>query len=481
MKADLTPHSSEAEQALLGLMLHLGAEAWIEARDHVRPKDFYNPIHEIIAKAMWSRFDMGLKVDPILLNKRFTRNASFKEAGIDPAEYLALLLDSAPRFNAAPEFAKMVSDLSQRRLLIKELQEAITKTADLETDAKAGDVLTEHTNVISAIEAEYASAADFVTLREAGKTVIDKIGQKGAVGFCTGIPELTEAIAGLQRGKLYIGAGRPGMFKSGFAANLGRAVADREIEDGVKGKVGVFSLEMDAEDNAQRDLSYRLGLDRPIAYQEIQKHNISAQEKERLKEINDNQPEILIDGTPGIGITLLEKRARAMRKQMGGLDLLIIDYLQLMGDRDIRQKGDTRAMALTAITSRLKSLSKALGCAVLALAQVNRGVDSRDNKRPLLADLRDSGSIEQDADVVMMLYREEYYMRKQPKPTGANELIEWEVELASCAGKMEVIIAKNRSGPEKTIEVKVDLATDTMMPLHEVQEPNHDFDFEDIS
>ena len=166
-----------------------------------------------------------------------------------------------------------------------------------------------------------------------------------------------------------------------------------------------------------------------------------------------------------------------MMKQMGGLDFIVIDYVQLMGDSDVRGRNDTRAAALSVITSRLKALSKALNITVYALAQVSKTIDKRDNKRPILSDLSDSGSIANDADVVMFFYRDEYYLRKMHPPEKTDERLDYEDKLRAAAGVMEIIIGKQRAGPETTVKVKVDLGTDTMVNYYSDEDgPEFDFD-----
>ena len=452
------PHSQDAEHALIGSLLYAGMSAYVEARDVVGPDDFYNPINVEIVRAMWSRFELGLPVDAIILNARFQKNGRFKgEKDLDIPAYLAMLLDAAPTGDVAREYGKLINDLSHRRALIKQCRETIAEAENLDQDDRASDIHSKHAIDMTAIEGSYASPDAFISLREAGRAELEKVGNQDAMGLDTGLTELTEAIRGFQREKFYVGAGRPGMFKSGALANFARAVAKNG------GKVGIFSLEMGAGENAVRGLSNQLGTGNPIEYRDISSHRVSDNGMQRLYGALEAMPDALIDPTPGITITLLEKRARAMKKQMGGLDFLGIDYVQLMGDSDVRGRNDTRAAALSVITSRLKSLSKALNVPIYTLAQVNRGVDNRDDKRPKLADLRDSGSIEQDADVVMFFYREEYYHRKTQRPQGFTEGGEWDVKLGEVRNKMDIIIAKNRSGPETTVEVQVDLGTDSMM------------------
>lgn len=461
------PQSQEAEVALLGALMYDDISVFYDAKDHISPNDFYNPVHILIAEAIWSRYGMGLGVDAIILKKRFERNGKFDDIG--GTEYLALMLNNAPPKSTAIEYAKLLRELSFRRNMLavcKKAMELITEPDDFTADEI-------HTHVMSAladVSDHYASADGFVSLKEAGQEFMENQGKEHAMGMSTGIPDLDEAMSGFQRGRLYIGAGRPGMFKSGAGANFCRTIA-REGK-----KVGIFSLEMSAQENATRAMSNALGTDHPVSYQDINAQRTSAKANARLQAVADDLPEILIDETPGITITLLEKRARAMMKEMGGIDFILIDYLQLMGDRDVRQKGDTRAGALTAITSRLKTLCKTLNCSIIALAQVSRSVDSRDNKVPKLADLRDSGSIEQDADVVMMFYRKEYYLRQAGTPSKTADALEHQDALAECEGKMNIILAKNRTGVQgKSVEVIVDLATDTMKGKFD-PDPNEAFD-----
>lgn len=460
--------SIEAEQAVLCALLHGDMSIYMDVKDIINPDDFYLEEHTALAKAMWSRYGFGLKVDPIIIKNRFKDKALFE--GKDVAVYIAELVNAVSTISVAPEYAKLVRDMAYRRRMMQVCEEALNKLKNLDSDDMADDIQSAISSDFENCGDHYALAGKFITLKEAGNRALDRVGTEEAMGMSTGLTDLDQAIKGFQRGKFYVGAGRPGMFKSGTAANFVRNIARNG------GKCGMFSLEMSSEENGERALSDANGLKNPIEYRDIQGHEISEQTLKHLKTVAEDLPDnVLIDETAGITITLLEKRARAMMKQLGGLDFIMIDYVQLMGDHDIKERGMTRAQSLAIITKRLKGLSKSLNCAVFTLAQIKQGVDMRENKRPKLGDLSDSASLANDADVVMFFYREEYYLRQEGKPDDTKKALEYDAALSNCMGKMEIIIGKQRSGPKKTVKVAVNLGTDTVMDLH-VEEATPSFD-----
>ena len=284
-------------------------------------------------------------------------------------------------------------------------------------------------------------------------------------------------MGGLQPSDLIIVAGRPGMGKTALATNIAYNVArawrgevqpDGHIDTVNGGIVGFFSLEMSAEQLATRIIAEQTG----IPSSTIRRGGINERDFEKIKDVAIELQHLpfFIDETGGLSIAQLAARARRLKRQ-SGLDLLVIDYIQLLQGSS-RRSQENRVQEVTEITTNLKALAKELNVPIMALSQLSRQVENRDDKRPQLSDLRESGSIEQDADVVMFVFREEYYLsNKEPRP-GTDEYIKWQIEMAAVHGKAEVIIGKQRHGPTGTVNVQFDaavtrfdnLARDDQMP-----------------
>ena len=296
-------------------------------------------------------------------------------------------------------------------------------------------------------------------------------------GIATGLKDLNSKMGGLQQSDLIIVAGRPGMGKTALATNIAYNVAQAyrgEVQpDGSTttvngGIVGFFSLEMSAEQLATRIIAEQTG----IASSTIRRGGIHEEEFEKIKDVSiaiQNLP-FYVDETGGLSIAQLAARARRLKRQRG-LDLLVIDYIQLLQGSQ-RRASESRVQEVTEITTNLKALAKELNVPIIALSQLSRQVESRDDKRPQLSDLRESGSIEQDADVVMFVFREEYYLaNKEPRP-GSEEHLKWQTDMALVHGKAELIIGKQRHGPTGTVQVQFeanvtrfgDLAPEHHMP-----------------
>jgi replicative DNA helicase len=276
-------------------------------------------------------------------------------------------------------------------------------------------------------------------------------------GIATGLGDLDRMLGGLQPSDLVIVAGRPGMGKTALATNIAYNIArgyefttrpDGSLETINGGIVGFFSLEMSSEQLATRIISEQAA----IPSYKIRRGDISENEFHRLREAAREMQAIpfYIDQTGGISIAQLVARARRLKRQRG-LDLLVVDYLQLLSGS--KSRGDNRVQELTEITTGLKALAKELNVPVLALSQLSRQVESRDDKRPQLSDLRESGSIEQDADVVMFVFREEYYIKNKEPREGTEEHLNWQTEMERAHGRAEVIIGKQRHGPTGTVEL----------------------------
>ena len=272
---------------------------------------------------------------------------------------------------------------------------------------------------------------------------------RGIVGVPTGLTDLDEKLGGLHKSDLVIIAGRPSMGKTALATNIAYNAAKTLQERGEKASVAFFSLEMSSEQLSTRILSEQAR----IQSNNIRRGKATEEEINRYIEVSRNIYELplYIDETPAITISTLSNRARRI-KRLFGLNLIVVDYIQLM--RTSIKRFDNRVQEISEITQGLKALAKELGVPVLALSQLSRAVEQRDDKIPQLSDLRESGSIEQDADVVMFVYREEYYLEKRQPKLGSIEHAEWQSKMSDISGLAEIIIGKQRHGPTGNIQVE---------------------------
>ena len=458
---DSTPQSQEAEQALLGALLY-DNEVYHRISGIVQAKHFYNPIHVRIFDSIAVLIERGNLADAIVLKNRFSQDETLVDIG--GVEYLALLLDNAPPGSTAPEYAKLILDMSMRRELIRLADEMKGEATnpDSETDSQAQ---------INKAESQLYSLAElggtqsgFVSFENA---LIKSIEMASAAfsrdghlsGTSTGLIDLDRQLGGMHRSDLIILAGRPSMGKTSLATNIAFNIAKkfkRERDDnGIEkttegGVVGFFSLEMSSEQLATRLLAEHS----QVPSHKIRRGDITAEQYEHIRDSADeiNRIPLHIDDTGGISIGALSARARRL-KRMVGLDMIVVDYLQLLTGGAGMNSSTNRVQEVSMITQGLKALAKELDIPVLALAQLSRQVEQRDDKRPQLSDLRESGSIEQDADVVMFVYREEYYVARSEPSEGTEEHLKWQEDMEQLYGKAEVIIGKQRHGPIGTVKL----------------------------
>lgn len=456
---DLTPHSIEAEQALLGALLY-DNEVYHRVSAIVQAKHFYNPVHVRVFDTISTLIEHGKLADAIVLKNRFSQDETLVDIG--GPEYLARLLEAAPVGAAAPEYAKLIFDLALRRELIR-------LGGDIRTSAENPDSEVDARAQIQAAEMQLFSLAETGAVQSGfvgfDKALLQSIEMASAAferdgglsGLSTGLLDLDRQLGGLHKSDLIILAGRPSMGKTGLATNIAFNVAKKyraeHDENGILktkdgGIVGFFSLEMSSEQLATRLLAEHS----EIPSHKIRRGEISQPQYDAVREAADTIQKIplYIDDTGGLSIGALAARARRL-KRMVGLDLLIVDYLQLLNGGG--RQSDGRVQEVTQITMGLKALAKELDVPVLALAQLSRQVEQRDDKRPQLSDLRESGSIEQDADVVMFIFREEYYVARSEPSEGTEEHMKWQDEMTRLHGKAEVIVGKQRHGPIGTIKL----------------------------
>ncbi len=457
---DLTPHSMEAEQALLGAILY-DNEVYHRVSGIVQAQHFYNPVHVRIFDSISTLIEHGKLADAIVLKNRFSQDDTLVDIG--GVEYLALLLDAAPAGAAAPEYAKLIFDLALRRELIRLGGDIKERAEDPEIDEDGRAQITQAEMELYKLAETGSVQSGFVTFSKAIMQSIDMATAAferdgGLSGMSTGLTDLDRQLGGLHRSDLIILAGRPSMGKTALATNIAfnvsKAYKVEKDENGIErtvegGIVGFFSLEMSSEQLATRLLAEQSG----VPSNKIRRGDITPAQYDDIREAAEMIEKIPlhIDDTGGLTIGALSARARRL-KRMVGLDLIVVDYLQLLSGSG-RASSDGRVQEVTQITMGLKALAKELDVPVLALAQLSRQVEQRDDKKPQLADLRESGSIEQDADVVMFVFREEYYVARTEPREGTEEHLKWQEEIEAVYGKAEVIVGKQRHGPIGTIKL----------------------------
>jgi replicative DNA helicase len=473
------PHNIEAEQALLGAVL-VNNEAFYRVSDFLEPKHFLEGIHQRIFELMSGLIRAGKLATPVTL-KTFLP-ADLDIAGLSVNQYLARLAAEATTVINAEDYGRTVYDLSIRRDLINIGEDMVNLAYDAPVDATPQSHIEDAERKLFELAETGRYETGFQRFARALTTAVDMAAhayqRDGHLsGIATGLTDLDSRMGGLQASDLIILAGRPGMGKTALATNIaynvarawqGEVRADGQMATVNGGIVGFFSLEMSAEQLATRIIAEQTG----IPSTKIRRGAIDEAEFEKIKDVSielQNLP-FYVDETGGLSIGQLAARARRLKRQRG-LDLLVIDYVQLLQGSS-RRSSENRVQEITEITTRLKALAKELNVPILALSQLSRQVENREDKRPQLSDLRDSGSIEQDADVVLFVFREEYYHQMR-KPTEGNreKFAEWLAEGERVEGKAEVIIGKQRHGPIGTLELQFDAAVTRFGNLDSSHQP----------
>jgi replicative DNA helicase len=452
----LAPHNLDAEQALLGAIL-VNNDAFYRISDFLEPGHFYEDVHRRIFEVTSSLIKAGKVATPITL-KTFLGDADL--GGVTVSQYLARLAAEATTIINAEDYGRTIYDLAIRRALIGIGEDMVNVAYDAPVEATPRDQIEEAERKLYELAETGRYDGGFQRFSEALTTAIDVAAAAykrdgGLSGVSTGLTDLDKMMGGLQPSDLVILAGRPGMGKTALATNIAfniaRAYAGEKQPDGsIKtvdgGVVGFFSLEMSAEQLATRIIAEQSG----VPSYKIRRGDIREEEFVRITDAAREMQTIplYIDQTGGISIAQLAARARRLKRQRG-LDMLVVDYLQLLSGSS--KKGENRVQELTEITTGLKALAKELVVPIVALSQLSRQVEQRDDKRPQLSDLRESGSIEQDADVVMFVYREEYYLKNKEPKMGTEEHFKWQAEMEQAHGRAEVIIGKQRHGPTGSV------------------------------
>lgn len=456
--AAILPHNQEAEQALLGCLI-LDNRVLEEVSEITRPDHFYYPEHKRIYEALMKVVDRGQIADVVTLQAYFEKDEAFKEMGGGTA-YLRDLAESIPTTLNAKHYAEILNDLFLRRELIRIGRRTSEAAFDQNLDQDALACLSEAEASLYKLAESGQSESGFQTMKDAVHVAIEMAekayNSKGHVtGVTTGLRDLNKKLGGLQPSDLLILAARPSMGKTALAVNMAYSAAQAYADTGGKegAVVAFFSLEMSADQLATRILSDVS----EIPGDKIRRGDITKEDFRRFAENSGrlSQIPLYIDDTPNLSITAVRNRARRMQRRHG-LGLLIVDYLQLLRGTGSAQS-ENRVLEISEITRGLKAIAKELSIPVLALSQLSRNVENREDKRPQLSDLRESGSIEQDADVVQFIYREEYYLeRAMPDESDLEKMQKWQERMTNVHNVAEVIVAKQRHGPVGTVKLFFD-------------------------
>ena len=458
------PQNIEAEQALLGAIL-TNNKAFEKISEFLKPHHFADAVHGKIFKVISELITRGHVADVITLKNYFEQDGSLKEMG--GANYLVRLSDSATPLTNAEYYAQFIYDKYLRRELISTGYDIVSNAAKEDAETDAVDQIEEAERRLYELSNQgevNGGFMDFSDALESSLAHIESAFQKdGKVsGLPTGLDALDKKIGGLNDSDLIIIAGRPAMGKTALATNIASNVAEymthaKEIDAKSKG-VAFFSLEMSADQLASRILS----TEAQISGHLMRTGELNNAEFQKIADVmrGIEKLPLYIDDTPGLSINTIRTRARRLKRSKG-LGLIVIDYIQLIAGSGSKRSEGNRVQELSEISRGLKILAKELNVPVIALSQLNRGVESRDDKRPVMSDLRESGSIEQDADIVMFVYREHYYLQNeepQQKPSETAEhlqkrLEEWEARLRETKYLAEIIIGKQRHGPTGTVKL----------------------------
>ena len=473
------PHNIEVEQALLGAIL-VNNEAFYRVSDFLEPRHFFEPLHNKIYELAGSLVRQGKVASPVTL-KTFLP-ADLDVAGLNASQYLARLAAEATTVINAEDYGRTIYDLAIRRDLILIGEDMVNVAYDAPVDLAPAAQIEDAERKLYQIAETGKYDGGFQRFAQALTTAVDMAAhayqRDGKLsGIATSLRDLDRMMGGLQKSDLVIVAGRPGMGKTALATNIayniarawrGDVQADGRTATINGGIVGFFSLEMSAEQLATRIVSEQT----EIPSYRIRRGEIDTTDFDRIVE-TAREIEALplyIDETGGLSVAQLAARARRLKRQRG-LDLLVVDYIQLL-QGSMRRAAEGRVQEVTEITTSLKALAKELSIPIVALSQLSRQVENREDKRPQLSDLRESGSIEQDADVVLFVFREEYYLRNREPRAGTEEHFKWQAEMEEVHGKAEVIIGKQRHGPTGTVPLQfkadvtrfADLAEEDQLP-----------------
>ncbi|MAN55465.1 MAG: replicative DNA helicase [Paracoccus sp.] len=453
------PYSLEAEQQLLGALL-TNNDVFDRVTQVIKPEHFYHPVHARIFEICSERIRKNALASPVTIKAFLENDEGLKELG-GPA-YLARMASAAISAYAARDYAQMIREFALRRELIQLGHDISSRASTVEVGDDAEEQIKVAEQTLYQLGEQGVAERGFQSFLKAVTGAVQVANaayqRDGKLsGISTGLVDLDGKMGGLNNSDLIIIAGRPSMGKTSLATNIAfniaRAHKQGERADGTHGTieggvVGFFSLEMSAEQLAARILSEAA----EVPSERIRSGNMDEGEFRRFVEAAhalQNCP-LYIDDPPALPINQLAARARKL-KRVHGLDVLMVDYLQLLKAASAK---DSRVNEVSEITQGLKAVAKELNIPVIALSQLSRQVENREDKRPQLSDLRESGSIEQDADIVMFVFREEYYReREKPSDSDLDAMAKWQQIMEQVHGKAEVILGKQRHGPIGTVEL----------------------------
>ncbi len=464
------PCNIDAEKSVLGSFLN-NNENINKVGDFLRPEHFYVPIHAKIYDTILRFYERGLIASPVTLKNYFNSDDSLKDLNVSSLEYLMKLSTNSASVISLVPYAKDIYETSLRRSLIKIGEEVVVEAHMYDVDTAAMELIEHTEQKLFSLASEGMAESGFENIKSSIVESIKRVEiarKRGGdmSGVTSGFIELDKLLGGMQSSDLLILAARPSMGKTALAINMAlNAAVDfckaKKISD--KKSVGIFSLEMSSEQLANRLLAIKTGIDGS----RIRIGNITKQEFNLLLKGSDELSSlpIFIDDTPAITISALRTRARRLKRQHN-LGIIVIDYLQLI--RGSRKSSESnRVQEIGEISQGLKALAKELDVPVLALSQLSRAVESREDKRPQLSDLRESGNIEQDADVVMFIYRDGYYL-KAPPFHEVEKYAQWQADMEKVKGITEILVAKQRNGPIGNISIMYDTKTTGFMNIDKI-------------
>jgi replicative DNA helicase len=436
------PNNIEAEQSVIGSIL-VTNEIFDEISTIISNINFYDPMHQKIYNAIENLIYKGMLANPITLKNYFED----EKDDLDVPEYLVKITKFSTSVRQAIEYSKIIYDMFVRRELIKISEQTIDNAKINDLDTNGQNIIENSERLLFDLAEKGSFNSSLIKFDDAMKQTIEMASaayrnEGGIVGVPTGLRDLDDKLGGLHQSDLIIIAGRPSMGKTSLATNIAFNAAKHIQENSKKSSIAFFSLEMSSEQLSTRILSEQAR----IGSNDIRRGRISDEQFDQFLETSKNIAELplFIDETPAISIAAMSNRARRI-KRLHGLDMIVVDYIQLM--RGTTYNKDGRVQEISQITQGLKAVAKELGVPVVALSQLSRQVEQRDDHKPQLADLRESGSIEQDADVVMFVYREGYYLQRKEPREATVEHAEWQAKMNEVAHLAEIIIGKQRHGP----------------------------------
>ncbi len=436
------PNNIEAEQAVIGSIL-VSNDIFDEINTIISSINFYDPMHQKIFEAIESLIYKGMLANPITLKNYFED----EKDDINVPEYLVKVTKFSTSVRQAVEYSKIIYDMFVRRELIKISEETIDSAKLNDLDTSGQSIIENSERQLFDLAEKGSFNSSLIKFDDAMKQTIEMASaayknEEGIVGVPTGLRDLDDKLGGLHQSDLIIIAGRPSMGKTSLATNIAFNAAQKLQDSGKKSSIAFFSLEMSSEQLSTRIISEQAR----ISSNDIRRGRISDDQFDKFLETSKNISELplYIDETPAISIAALSNRARRI-KRLFGLDMIVVDYIQLM--RGTTYNKDGRVQEISQITQGLKAIAKELAVPVVALSQLSRQVEQRDDHKPQLSDLRESGSIEQDADVVMFVYREGYYLSRKEPREATVEHAEWQAKMNEVAHLAQIIIGKQRHGP----------------------------------